>query len=216
MKHRAGQPADQAAGLQPRRVIPTQLLHPGRRWSLRGGLAYLPFVGAFIVVAGVCSKLVPRFGARIPMTIGALLAPAGMFWLSRVSEHSHYLTGVGLPLIVFAAAAGLIFVPLTMTLVAGIADEHSGVASSMFNAGQQIGGAVGLAVIGSVAWTVVNRHVRGSLSHAAARPIYDHALSSGVTTALTMGAGATVLALIITVIAIRVRREDLPDSPLVM
>ena len=127
--------------------------------ALRGGLAYLPFVGAFIVVAGICSKLVPRFGARMPMTIGALLAPAGMFWLSRVSEHSHYLTGVGLPLIVFAAAAGLIFVPLTMTLVAGIADEHSGVASSMFNAGQQIGGAVGLAVIGSVAWTVVNRHV---------------------------------------------------------
>jgi hypothetical protein len=162
------------------------------------------------------------------MTIGALLAPAGMFWLSRVNQHSHYLTGVGLPLIVFAAAAGLIFVPLTMTLVAGIADEHSGVASSMFNAGQQIGGAIGLAVIGSVAWTVVNRHVRDSLSHVAAgqnlagpaagpgSPIYDHALSSGVTTALTMGAGATVLALIITVIAIRVSREDLPDSPLVM
>jgi hypothetical protein len=83
-----------------------------------------------------------------------------------------------------------------MTLVAGIADEHSGVASSMFNAGQQVGGAVGLAVIGSVAWTVVNRHVRDSLSHAAAghnpaghnlagsaagpgSPVYDHALSSG-------------------------------------
>jgi Major Facilitator Superfamily len=197
--------------------------------ALRGGLAYLPFVGAFIVVAGVCSKLVPRFGARVPMTIGALLAPVGMFWLSRVSEHGHYLTGVALPLIVFAAAAGLIFVPLTMTLVAGIADEHSGVASSMFNAGQQVGGAVGLAVIGSVAWTVVNRHVRDSLSYAAAghnlagsaaagpgSPVYDHALSSGVTTALTMGAAATVLALIVTLIAIRVRRADLPDSPLVM
>jgi predicted MFS family arabinose efflux permease len=149
-----------------------------------------------------------------------------MFWLSRVNQHSHYLTGVGLPLILFAAAAaGLIFVPLTMTLVAGIADEHSGVASSMFNAGQQIGGAVGLAVIGSVAWTAVNRHVRDSLSHLAAghtlagpaagpgSPIYDHALSSGVTTALTMGAAATVLALLVTVIAVRVRREDLPDSP---
>ena len=99
----------------------------------------------------------------------------------------------------------------------------------MFNAGQQIGGAVGLAVIGSVAWSVVNRHVKDSLSHVTAghslaghaaagpgSPIYDHALSSGVTTALTMGAGATVLALIVTVIAIRVRREDLPDSPLVM
>jgi hypothetical protein len=158
------------------------------------------------------------------MTIGAILAPVGMFCLSRVSEHSQYLTGVGLPLIVFAAAAGLIFVPLTMTLVAGIADEHAGVASSMFNAGQQIGGAVGLAVLGSVAWTVVNRHVRDSLSHlpaghkpaAPGSPVYDHALSSGVTTALTIGGGATVLALIITLIAIRVRREDLPDSPLVM
>jgi len=76
---------------------------------LRGGLAYLPFVGAFIVSAGLCSKLVPRFGARVPMTIGAILAPVGMFWLSRVSEHSQYLTGVCLPLVVFAAAAGLIF-----------------------------------------------------------------------------------------------------------
>jgi hypothetical protein len=75
---------------------------------------------------------------------------------------------------------------------------------------------------------VVNRHVRDSLSHVAAghnltghaaagpgSPIYDHALSSGVTTALAMGAAATVLALIVTVVAIRVRREDLPDSTLV-
>ncbi len=94
---------------------------------------------------------------------------------------------------------------------------------------EQIGGAVGLAVIGSVAWTVVNRHVRDPLSQIAAghnlaghiaaglgSPIYDHALPSGVTTARTMGAGATVLALIVTAIAIRVRRQDLPDSPLVM
>jgi EmrB/QacA subfamily drug resistance transporter len=193
--------------------------------ALRGGLAYLPFVGGFIVFAGICSKIVPRLGARVPMTTGAILAPASMFWLARINEHSHYLTGVCLPLLVFAATAGLIFVPLTMTLVAGIADEHSGVASSMFNAGQQVGGAVGLAVIGSVAWTVVNNHVKDSLSrlpatHAAAirpgSPIYDHALSAGVTAALTIGAGATVLALIVTLITIRVRREDLPDSPLVM
>src|SRR5260221_428520 len=121
------------------------------------------------------------------------------------------------------------FLTLFTQLVAGIANEHQGVASSMFNAGQQIGGAVGLAVIGSVAWTVVNRHVRDSLSHVAVghhlaghaaagrgSPIYQHALSSGVTTALTMGAGATLLALIVTVIAIPVRLQDLPDSPLVM
>jgi hypothetical protein len=56
-------------------------------------------------------------------------------------------------------------------------------------------------------------------SHAAAAPngaLYNHALSDGVTTALTIGAAATVLALIVTLLAIRVRREDLPDSPMVM
>jgi len=189
--------------------------------ALRGGLAYLPFIGAFIAAAGISTRLVSRLGARVPMTVGALLAPAGMFWLSRVDEHSHYLTGVALPLIVFAATAGLIFVPLTMALVAGISDEHAGIASSMFNAGQQIGGAVGLAVIGSVSWTIVNNHVRHSLASAAPRhldlpgsPIYDHALTAGVSAALTIGAAATVLALIVTLAAIRVRHEDLPDSPL--
>jgi EmrB/QacA subfamily drug resistance transporter len=196
--------------------------------ALRGGLAYLPFVGGFIVMAGICSRLVPRVGARVPMTAGAVLAPVGMFWLSRVHEHSHYLTGVCLPLLVFAATAGLIFVPLTMTLVAGVSDEHAGVASSMFNAGQQVGGAVGLAAIGSVAWTAVSNRLHsppGALAAgqagagtgqraALAGEIYRHALSSGVTAALTMGAAATVVALAVTVAAIRVRREDLPASPL--
>jgi hypothetical protein len=100
------------------------------------------------------------------MTAGAVLAPAGMFWLSRVHEHSGYLTGVCLPLLVFSAAAGLIFVPLTMALAAGISDEHAGIASSMFNAGQQVSGAVGLAVVGSVAWTTVST-MSGTPSRAA-------------------------------------------------
>jgi len=184
--------------------------------ALRGGLAYLPFIGGFIVVAGVSTRLVPRLGARIPMTIGAALAPIAMFWLSRVHEHSHYLTGVCLPLLVFAGTAGLIFVPLTMVLVAGISDEHAGIASSMFNAGQQVGGAVGLAVIGSVAWTIVNNHVRQSPAHAAlpGGPLYAHALTAGVTAALTIGAAATVAALVVTLVTIRVRREDLPDNPM--
>jgi MFS family permease len=195
---------------------------------LKGGLAYLPFIGAFIVVAGINSRLVTRIGARIPITAGAVLAPIGMFWLSRVHESGHYLTGVALPLLVFAATAGMIFVPLTMTLVAGISDENAGVASSMFNAGQQVGGAVGLAVIGSISWTVVNHHIHNSVRALAAAgpaaahraivlpgsPLYDHALATGVRTALTIGAGATVLALIVALIAIRVRKEDLPSNPM--
>ena len=190
--------------------------------ALRGGLAYLPFVGAFIVIAGISSKLIPRVGARVPMTAGALLAPASMFWLSRVNEHSSYLTGICLPLLVFAGTAGLIFVPLTMILIARISDEDAGVASSMFNAGQQVGGAIGLAVIGTVTWTVVNNDVRNAISHLTATsaaiarpggPVYDHALSSGVSDALAIGAGAALLALVVTLVTIRIRRADLPSAP---
>jgi EmrB/QacA subfamily drug resistance transporter len=196
---------------------------------IRAGSAYLPFIGTFIVVSGVCSQIVPRIGVRIPMTIGAPAAAGAMFWLSRVGVHSHYVTGVMLPFIVFALAAGLIFVPLTVTLVAGISDEDQGVASSMFNAGQQVGGAVGLATIGTVAWTVFNHRVRTSLAHLTApvvhaathaaspgSPIYDHALSSGVTHGLTLGAIGAALAFVVALATIRVRREELPSAMVVL
>jgi predicted MFS family arabinose efflux permease len=197
--------------------------------ALRAGSAYLPFIGTFIMVSGICSQIVPRVGVRIPMTIGAPTAAAALYWLSRVGIHSHYVTGVMLPFILFAFAAGLIFVPLTMTLVAGISDEDSGVASSMFNAGQQVGGAVGLATIGTIAWSAFNHHVKASLAsvtapatHAATHalspgsPIYDHALSSGLMRGLTIGASGAALAFVIALVAIRVRREDLPQGMVVL
>lgn len=179
------------------------------------------------MVAGINSRFVTRIGARVHITVGAVLAPLGMFWLSRVHESGHYLTSGALPLLVFAATAGMIFVPFTMTLVAGISDEHAEVASGMFNAGQQVGGAVGLAVIGSISWTVMNHHIRSSAHALGAAgpaaghraivqpggPLYDHALTAGVRTALTIGAGATVFALIVALIAIRVRKQGLPTAP---
>ncbi len=189
--------------------------------ALKGGLAWLPFVGTFIVFAGINTKLVSKVGARIPITTGAVLAPIALYWMSHLHPDSNYLTSLCLPLIVFAAGAGLIFVPLTMTVVAGIADENAGVASSMFNAGQQVGGALGLAVIGSVTWTVVNNKVHtiaastpGASGATAHRIAYDAAMTSGIHTAMLMGAGAAITALAIALVIIRVRREDLPDTPM--
>jgi hypothetical protein len=110
-------------------------------------------------------------------------------------------------------------IPATAAVPAGT--RRLGLALVVTNAGQQIGGAVGLAVIGSVAWTIVNNHVRHSLADESAghtalpgRLIYGNALTAGVHAALTIGAAATVIALIVTLVAIRVRREDLPESPM--
>jgi hypothetical protein len=76
----------------------------------------------------------------------------------------------------------------------------------MFNVGQQVGGAVGLAVIGTVAWTAVSSRSRPSPAAPGGSPGYDHALASGVTQALTIGAAATVLALLIAMGTILARR----------
>jgi EmrB/QacA subfamily drug resistance transporter len=188
--------------------------------ALKGGLAWLPFVGAFIVFAGINTKLVPKVGARVPITTGAVLAPIALFWLSHLDPTSNYFTAMCLPLMLFAAGAGFIFVPLTMTVVAGISDDNAGVASSMFNAGQQIGGALGLATIGSVTWTVVNNKARslaatipaGADPATSHRATYAAAMTSGIHTAMLMSTGAAITALIVALIAIRVRRADLPDS----
>ena len=163
-----------------------------RRWDLPG--AVTGTAGFALLIYGLTRGATGPDGVSHwadPATVGALAAAAGML------------------------AAFLLIEALTMILVAGIKDEHAGVASSMFNAGQQVGGAVGLAVIGSVAWSVVSNHARAAGSAAAAGgPAYGHALAPGVTAALTIGAAATLLALAVALVTIRVRREDLPASPL--
>ena len=152
----------------------------------------------------------------------------GLYWLSRVSVHSSYAGAVLGPMLVIAAGLGLLFVPVTLVAMSRVADEESGVAASLRNTGQQIGGSIGLAVLGTVAWTVVANSIRTQTAHAAAvaahaghpaRPgqaaltaIYHHALATGFSRAYLVAAGAMLLALIITIVAIRIKRADLAGA----
>ena len=135
---------------------------------------------------------------------------------------------VAWPRIVMGFGLGLLFVPLTLVAMSRVADQESGVAGSLRNTGQQVGGSIGLAVLGSVAWAVVANSIRAQTVHAAtaaiqaghpARPsraaltaIYQHALATGFSRAFLVTAGGMLLALIITIVAIRVRREDLGEA----
>ena len=93
-------------------------------------------------------------------------ARGGMFWLSRINEHSTYAGGLLGPLIVTAAGLGMLFMPLTLIALSKVQDRDSGLASSLLNTGQQVGGSIGLAVLGTVAWTVVANTARSSAAHA--------------------------------------------------
>jgi hypothetical protein len=181
-----------------------------------------------MVASGIASQLVARIGARPLMLAGSVIATGGLFWLSRLNEQSHYVSGLMGPMMVTALGLGLIFVPLSLVALAKVADSDAGVASSLLNTGQQVGGSIGLAVLGTVAWSAVANNVRAQAAAAAAaakhhaaahlsaakaaavqKAVTDHAVSVGFAKGYEVSAGIALLALIVTVIAIRVRRSDL-------
>jgi hypothetical protein len=128
-----------------------------------------------------------------------------MYWLSRVTEHSTYAGGLLGPSLVAGAGLGLLFVPLPMVALSRVAESDSGVASSLVNTGRQVGGALGLAVLGTVAWTVTANSARSHVAGVTRAAAYQHALAAGLDRAFLVAAGLAVLILVTAVFAIRGR-----------
>ena len=200
--------------------------------ALKTGIAYLPMVAMIMAMAGVSTQLVPRIGARPLLVAASAIATGGMFWLSRINEHSTYAGGLLGPMLVTAAGLGLLFMPAMLVALSRVEDQDAGLASSLVNTGQQVGGSIGLAILGTVAWTVVAHTARSSAAAAknaaiaAARAghpvhysaaqikalstgIYNHALSVGFSRGFEVSAGIMLISLIVTIAMIRVTREDL-------
>jgi len=191
--------------------------------ALRTGVAYLPLMAGIFVFSGVVAQLVARVGARPLLLAGTTATAGGLYWLSRLTEHGSYAGGVLGPMLVIAAGLGLLFMPVTLVAMARVADQESGVAASLRNTGQQVGGAIGLALLGTVAWTVVANSIHTQAaaartghpaqpSRAALATSYHHALAAGFSRAYLVAAGIMLLALVITVVAIRIKRTDLGEA----
>jgi len=194
---------------------------------LRTGVAYLPMMAAIMAMSAVSAQLVPRIGARPLLITGSAVAAGGLAWLSRISEHSHYPTGLLGPTMLAGIGLGMLFMPLAVTALSGVQPAVAGVASSLLNTGQQVGGSIGLAVLGTVAWTAVADSIRRQAAAAAARAghavhpatagrlpaaMYRHALAAGFSRGFEVSAGILVFALLVTVAVIRVRRSDLDGT----
>ncbi len=91
---------------------------------LKAGAAFVPATVVMMGAAGAMSRLVNRIGVRPLVATGTAIAAAGMWWLSHLHLHAGYLTGVMLPLMVLSVGLGLTFVPLTLTAVSGVKEEH--------------------------------------------------------------------------------------------
>ncbi|HWF79091.1 MAG TPA: MFS transporter [Streptosporangiaceae bacterium] len=200
--------------------------------ALRSGLAFLPFAVMVVVMAGFVSRLVARTGPRPLMIAGSAIAAGGMYWFSHITDHTQYLSGLLGPMLVTSAGLGMLFVPISLVALTRVRAEDSGVASSLLNTGQQVGGAIGLAALGTVTWTVVSNSIKHQVATAAAAAaragahlpvvkggklptaILDQALATGISRGFLVAAGIAICALVLVVGTIRISRDDIAAVPM--
>jgi EmrB/QacA subfamily drug resistance transporter len=189
--------------------------------ALEAGLAYLPLAGSIVVAAGVASQLTNRLGARPVLVGGLALVAVGLVWFSQISVGGSYLADVLGPSLLAGWGLGLAFVPVTIASQGGITEADAGLASGLINTTQQVGGALGLAVLATVANSATNSAM--SAAHGA-RSELPQALTNGFSDAFLVGAGIAVVAVVVAALTIKGRgaqpeqeheSEREPDAELV-
>jgi EmrB/QacA subfamily drug resistance transporter len=125
-----------------------RVLHYG---PLKAGLAFLPFTAGIMISAGLASQFAPKVGVRLVAGIGMLVSAAGMLLLTQLPVDGTYVANVLPSILLSSLGMGAVFMPLTLVATTGLDDEDQGLASGLFNTSQQIGGALGLAILSTIA-----------------------------------------------------------------
>jgi predicted MFS family arabinose efflux permease len=153
--------------------------------ALKTGVGYLAIAGSIIVAAGAAQALVAKLGVRLVMTMGMALAAGGLVYFAQISPDGSYV-GTLLPGFVLAGVGlGLSFVPVTIGAMSGVAPREAGVASGLITTTQQIGGALGVAVLSTIAVSSTARFI-GAHGHAPVE--LTNALNHGFSIAFWFGA----------------------------
>lgn len=173
---------------------------------LDAGVAFLPVSAAILVGSGVSTVLVKRFGPRTTGIAGMVVAAGGLLLLTQAGAQASYWTDMFPALAIMAFGMGNAFVPLTIIATSGIADEDAGLASGLFNTAQQIGGALGLAVLSTLA-TDRTTGTLGELGRAPTVAETNVALVDGFQIAYV--AAAALLALGAVLLTVMLRRRHL-------
>jgi EmrB/QacA subfamily drug resistance transporter len=159
--------------------------------AIHAGLSYLPLALSIIISAGIASQLVTKIGFKSVLAVGMALIAVALLWFSKISIHGSFLSDILGPSILAAVGLGFAFVTSTIAAVSGIAEHEAGLASGLINTSQQIGGALGLAVLSAISISVIGT------SHAPAD------LTDGFRAAFLAGAGIALLGLVATLTLIR-------------
>ncbi|MBJ7518988.1 MAG: MFS transporter [Solirubrobacteraceae bacterium] len=164
--------------------------------ALKAGVAYLPLALTIIMAAGLASALVTKIGFK-PVLLGGLsLVVIALLWFSQVSVGGSYVGDILFPSVIAGAGLGFAFVPVTLAATHGTDEHDAGLASGLINTSQQVGGALGLAILSAVAAGVTGTVVPGA-------PGSVEALTDGFQAAFLTGAGLAALGVVSAALLIR-------------
>ncbi len=176
---------------------------------LKTGVSYLPLAGTIIIAAGVASQLVTRLGFKPVLLTGFAFIAAALIWFGQVPWNGSYSSDVLGPMLLAAIGLGFSFVPVTIGAVSGVAQREAGLASGLINTSQQIGGALGLAVLA----TVANGRTSDIVAGAHGANGMKQALTEGFQSAFLTGAGFAVLGFVLALVLIRRKDSRAPVEP---
>jgi EmrB/QacA subfamily drug resistance transporter len=163
---------------------------------LKAGLAFLPVTAGIMIGAGIAQQGIKTVGPRLQSVIGISVATVGMFVLTGMSPDGSYVHDVLPGLRPIALGMGMTFVPITLMATTGVHGDDQGLASGLLNTAQQVGGALGLAVLSTVAFN----HMQSAGGDRVAATV------SGYTTAFTVG--GILMATGAMLILLMIRRDD--------
>jgi EmrB/QacA subfamily drug resistance transporter len=167
----------------------------------RAGVAALPFAFGIVVGAGISSKLVEKLPPRAVAVPGLLLGALGMLWLSGLTPDASYFAHVMPGVFAVSSGLGASAIATTLTAVHGVPEERAGVASAVVNMAQQIGAALGIAVMTAISASVADGRVphaamtlHGAGANAAGAARAAEALAAGYSAAFLAGSALLVAA----------------------
>jgi EmrB/QacA subfamily drug resistance transporter len=172
---------------------------------LEAGLAFLPVTVGIALGAGIAQQLVKRLGVRGTAALGMLIAAVGLYLFSTVTSDGSYVSDVLPAIIPQSIGMGLFFVPITLLATTNVAHEDAGLASGLFNTSQQVGGALGLAVLSTLA-ADKSANVLADLGGRPSAAQATEALLDGFQVAFT--AAAILVAFGAVLLMLLVRRRD--------
>jgi EmrB/QacA subfamily drug resistance transporter len=180
-----------------------QILHLS---PVQAGLGFLPLTAAIIIASGIAQQAIgPRISVIPVAVVGMAMAALGLILLSRVSADGSYLSDVLPGILVMGLGLGFTFVPLTLIATTNVAVDDAGLASGLFNTSQQVGGALGLAILSTIAANRTADRLAAGRGSAATPHEHAQALVSGFHVGFLAGAGLMALGVVLVAVLVRAR-----------